>query len=309
MAQFNVSTGKFDLRTELRHWLIATAIGMPMAAILTYVITMSIWGTWSSFASLLIFTFSGSILIGIIKGTKDRRKKNQIIKEHWKPEKRDQQKYNNGYETALTKCKHIAMKHKLALANQRSQLVFLDPYGKEITDKWYKLGIQYFLNQHVEPEFDTIEKKWLLGMHRRGRSNFEKIIDDTAIAAQGDLRQDIVYDETMTGHEYESFCQRILEKNNWQVQNTPGSGDQGVDLIAEKNGMKVVIQCKKYNKPVGNKAIQEIYSGMNYYKVFKGIVITNSSFTPSAIALAQQHSVLLLHHDVLNSPELDSMLA
>ncbi|MFR6425674.1 MAG: restriction endonuclease [Oscillospiraceae bacterium] len=39
----------------------------------------------------------------------------------------------------------------------------------------------------------------------------------------------------MDGHRFEKYCATVLQKNGFvNVSVTPGSGDQGVDVIAEK---------------------------------------------------------------------------
>ena len=67
----------------------------------------------------------------------------------------------------------------------------------------------------------------------------------------------------MDGWEYEKLCAEYLKRNGYHdVMVTQGSGDQGVDIVAEKNGIKYGIQCKYYSNPVGNKAIKEVYTGI-----------------------------------------------
>lgn len=113
-------------------------------------------------------------------------------------------------------------------------------------------------------------------------------------------KSQITYDD-MTGEEFEKFCIVILSKNNFiNVKQTKSSGDQGVDILAEKDGIKYAIQCKCYSKPVGNHAIQEVYSGKDYYNCHIGVVLTNQTFTESAITLANKTNILLWDRKVLN---------
>lgn len=98
----------------------------------------------------------------------------------------------------------------------------------------------------------------------------------------------------MTGLEFEHECGKILRMNGfYNVEVTKGSGDQGIDVIAYKNGKKYGIQCKYYTSPVGNKAVQEAYSGARFFDCDYSAVMTNQSFTKSAIELAQKNGVLL----------------
>ena len=100
--------------------------------------------------------------------------------------------------------------------------------------------------------------------------------------------------DSMTGLEFEGFCAEILEKNGYDnVSVTRGSGDQGVDIIAYRDGVKYGFQCKCYSSDIGNKAVQEIYAGKAYYQCHVGIVLTNRQFTPSAIDLAKKNGIVL----------------
>ena len=67
-----------------------------------------------------------------------------------------------------------------------------------------------------------------------------------------------------------------------------------VRVIAFKDNIKYVIQVKFYNNPVGNKAVQEVVASIGMYKVNKGIVVTNSTFTPQAVELAEANNIELV---------------
>jgi len=108
------------------------------------------------------------------------------------------------------------------------------------------------------------------------------------------------FNSAMTGLDYEVWVSERLQHLGWKTRVTQGSGDQGVDVVAEKGGTVVAIQCKKYSSPVGNKAVQEAFSGKTYIGANKAAVVTNASFTRSAYELAQSVGVQLLHHDELS---------
>lgn len=106
----------------------------------------------------------------------------------------------------------------------------------------------------------------------------------------------------MDGHDFEYFCADLLKKNGYiNVEVTKGSGDQGIDIIAYKDGAKYGIQCKCYSQDIGNKAIQEAYAGAKFYDCHVPVVLTNRYFTPSAKELANKTNVLLWDRDKLNN--------
>ena len=98
----------------------------------------------------------------------------------------------------------------------------------------------------------------------------------------------------MNGYDFEHKCAELLRRKGYHnVTVTKSSGDQGVDIIAYKGLNKYAIQCKYYSSPVGNKAIQEVYSGGDFYDCDKYIVMTNNTFTKSAKDLARKLNVEL----------------
>ncbi len=107
------------------------------------------------------------------------------------------------------------------------------------------------------------------------------------------------YSESMSPYDYEYYCASLLKENGWIAETTRGSGDQGVDVIASKNNYRIVLQCKKYSSPVGNKAVQEAFSAKSHIGADYAIVVTNHTYTKSAKELASTTGVILLHHDEL----------
>ena len=100
--------------------------------------------------------------------------------------------------------------------------------------------------------------------------------------------------ENMEGHEFEFFCADLLSKHGFiDVEVTKASGDYGVDVLAEKDGVTYAIQCKRYLNPVGVKAVQEAYAGRDYYDRMVGAVMTNQYFTAPAVEAAKKLKILL----------------
>ena len=56
---------------------------------------------------------------------------------------------------------------------------------------------------------------------------------------------------------------------------------------------------KKAN-PVGVRAVQEIYSGRDFYHCMVGVVMTNSRFTKNAVTLANELNILLWDGNMLD---------
>jgi HJR/Mrr/RecB family endonuclease len=111
--------------------------------------------------------------------------------------------------------------------------------------------------------------------------------------------------DKMTGEEFEERLRILFTNLGYKAERTVhGStkADYGVDLVVEINGTKSAVQAKCYNyknDTVKESAIQAVYAGKNTYNCTEAIVITNSSFTKRAIALALADDVNLWNRDML----------
>lgn len=100
--------------------------------------------------------------------------------------------------------------------------------------------------------------------------------------------------------EYEKEIAAKLKKLGFNARATKGSGDQGADVLADKNGVSFAIQCKMYSKPVGNKAVQEANTARDFYKCDYAAVITNAGYTKSARQAANACNVVLLNESEIS---------
>ena len=105
--------------------------------------------------------------------------------------------------------------------------------------------------------------------------------------------------DLMNGQEFERAVANLFKSMGYQLSMTPVTGDQGIDIIAVRNGLRIGIQTKCYAGKVGNSAVQEVVAGKQYYGVHRCIVVTNSTFTNSAIELAKANHVILWDRGVL----------
>lgn len=107
--------------------------------------------------------------------------------------------------------------------------------------------------------------------------------------------------DTMDGHQFEYFCADVIRKNGFtNVEVTQGSGDHGIDILAEKDDITYAIQCKCYSSNIGNAAVQQAHTGKSLYHKDVAVVLTNRYFTAQAKEEAQALGVKLWDRDKLN---------
>jgi restriction endonuclease Mrr len=99
--------------------------------------------------------------------------------------------------------------------------------------------------------------------------------------------------QRMDGLDFEVVVANLFNAKGYDARVTNGSGDQGADVVAEKDFEKIVIQAKRYKGKVSNSAVQEVVASMKHYNADRGLVITNSEFTSSARELASSNDIQL----------------
>lgn len=184
---------------------------------------------------------------------------------------------------SLENIKDSARKNARTLATKRFQMITKNEYGILDRSKWDG-EMTRFIEMHGVSS---------IGMLFRPAERYvEKIASEFKLehapeTAPGD------------GIAYEHQCRSILEEKGWAVIPTPASGDRGIDLIAVQSGVKVAIQCKNYQSPVGAKAVQEIFTGSEYERADFAIVVAPVDYTRQAKEMASTLGVMLIHTDEL----------
>jgi restriction system protein len=107
--------------------------------------------------------------------------------------------------------------------------------------------------------------------------------------------------DAMTGTDFENYVAARLRRAGWQVTFTSLTGDYGVDLIAERDGKSVAIQCKRHGNSVGVAAVQQVVAGARHHGCTKSIVVSNQEFTRAAKQLAFTHGCQLIGRRALQA--------
>jgi restriction system protein len=192
----------------------------------------------------------------------------------------------------------VVSKHLDALSRRRAMLIRTDAYGKQFTDKW-EAEIRHFIKHHVRP---TLSSSLAARLDADVENQAERIGRLVARHVQTKPATKQLEPDT-TPEEFEFLCAAALAEAGWNAQATSFSHDQGVDVVAEKEGIRVVLQCKLYSKPVGNGAVQEVAAGKAHQNAHFAAVVTNTSYTQAAEDLARSNGVLLLHFSDLSRLE------
>ncbi|MEZ4632559.1 MAG: restriction endonuclease [Deinococcales bacterium] len=113
------------------------------------------------------------------------------------------------------------------------------------------------------------------------------------------LQKQLAKIDSMKGLEFEAFVSELLAHKGYKTTNTKGSGDFGVDVIAQRGRTRYAIQVKRYRSKVSRTAISDAVAGKYHWKCDKAWVFTNNYFTDDAKELADSTDCLLTDRDGL----------
>jgi restriction system protein len=198
----------------------------------------------------------------------------------------------------LTSTRAIVESHAATLYRKRLQKIKHDDYGNMFDADWQKEKV-YFHKVVVKPQIlAKYNYEALPALSVKQTDDFiEKAIKEYA---EG-VAVEAVNIDRLSPRDFEVHCASLLQKGGWNTRTTKASGDQGIDIVGEKNGITAVFQVKKSSTPVGNKAVQEIIAGKAFMNAEFACVVTNARFTPSAKELANISGVRLLHYSELTN--------
>ncbi|MDE6436926.1 MAG: restriction endonuclease, partial [Muribaculaceae bacterium] len=99
----------------------------------------------------------------------------------------------------------------------------------------------------------------------------------------------------LSPREFEHYVGELFFNLGFEVEVTPYSNDQGIDIIMFKGHEKYGVQCKRYKGSVGSPDIQNFIGALDHLKADKGIFVTTGSFTFEAEKMASQHPIQLIN--------------
>jgi len=102
------------------------------------------------------------------------------------------------------------------------------------------------------------------------------------------LRRQIIQIEA---RQFEFEIARLLCLMDYKANATKATGDDGVDVFAQKDNENIIVQCKKWTRPVGRSVVDELAGTASRYNVTRAILATTSSFSPDAEQVARKHNI------------------
>ena len=106
--------------------------------------------------------------------------------------------------------------------------------------------------------------------------------------------------DTMDGLVFEHYVAALLKTQGFQNVSLTEKYDYGVDIIAEKDGIRWGVQVKRYSGLVKAAAVRQVVTGLNIYGCDQAMVVTNSTFSTVAQKLARSNNCVLVDRNKLD---------
>lgn len=107
--------------------------------------------------------------------------------------------------------------------------------------------------------------------------------------------------DAMDGLDFELYIADLLTKQGYNNVSLTEEYDYGVDIVAEKDGIRWGIQTKRYSGLVKAEAVRQVVTGLRLYSCDRAMVITNSTYSNVARRLAEGNDCVLIDREGLYS--------
>ena len=98
----------------------------------------------------------------------------------------------------------------------------------------------------------------------------------------------------MTAVTFKEFIGSLFREMGYTVEITPGTSNDGIDLLLRKSNQLIGVQCKRWNTPVSEPILRDFYSALISSGAQSGYVITTSTFTSHAYSFAEGKPIQLV---------------
>ena len=116
-----------------------------------------------------------------------------------------------------------------------------------------------------------------------------------------------VYLHLIDGYEFEKLIGEIFRLHGYKVMNIQFSGDSGRDLILEREGKRILVECKHQKGTIGRPVIQKLHSAVVVdKKADQGRVITTGKFSKQAFEYVKKQNLPI---ELIDLPGLRSLAA
>src|SRR5579863_9780253 len=110
----------------------------------------------------------------------------------------------------------------------------------------------------------------------------------------------------MTPEEYEHLVADSLRAEGWSATVTPYTHDFGVDVIAERDGVRLAVQAKMFggaNRPVSATMVTQLHGAAAYADCAEAMIVTDGRVLDEAQEVAEKLGIEIRSLPAVGSSE------
>ena len=145
--------------------------------------------------------------------------------------------------------------------------------------------------------FSIYRKRERASAWRRAMAGWQNEAQATALVQ----KQSAIY---MSDVDLEKFAAQVYKKMGYRVQHVGDIGDHGVDvLLINPKNQKEIVQCKQWNKAIGEPVVRELFGTMSHEGAARGWLWAPRGFSEPARKWAKGKSI-----ELIDDQEIDRLI-
>jgi restriction system protein len=210
------------------------------------------------------------------------------------------------YEPALEIALGEIQAQATALRAAKSESTHPDRYGTLLADGWEREKTA-FIDSRISPRlhdagYESILPALLPAIDTEIERRANALVEPSP--SEADHGTGYV---NGAGHEavdaelsdYAGRCASLLQGAGWTTDPSPAAYSKAVDIFAERDGRRLLLQCKGGGAPVGVEAVQQVFTLKDRRHADIAAIITHAPFTRAAQQMASANGVHALHDEDL----------
>lgn len=135
----------------------------------------------------------------------------------------------------------------------------------------------------MKMKLTTIEKILILPIYYLFKFIWEKLVEYLTNSKTLNFR--LTEDEEMwwklDGWQFEQEVAKVFRLQGYKARVTKGSGDDGVDIVLNKGGKVIIVQCKHYINKVTPEPIRALWGVKDEFNADEVVLVASSGVTKS----------------------------
>lgn len=107
--------------------------------------------------------------------------------------------------------------------------------------------------------------------------------------------------DTMSSREFESFLGDLFVRKGYRVARLGNRGEGRANLLLDHPGGPTVVQVQRRIATVNHEAVQQVAAAMGRFHATRALVVTSSTYSPSAVTFADFSGITLWNRSTLAS--------